>query len=177
MSQPDWYVRAFRALVSPEPLSPKRCVQACAILGGLTGGAAALVLLRGTPPPGLATAIAIQASFGASLLLGAALSWERPALLRPYLLLVGIALVGAVAWYTAFMAHALMSREQSGVRRFSHAPGVLAMGLAFGLRLVVDLGVHNEELRRGIARRAGITGLAVGACLDTFVLCVMFFGT
>jgi hypothetical protein len=177
LSQPDWYVRAFQALVSPEPLSPKRCVQACAILGGLTGGAAALVLLLGTPPPSLVTPIAIQASVGASLLFGAALSWERPALLRPYLLLVGIALVGAVASYPAFMAQALMSREQSGVKRFGHAPGALAMGLAFGLRLVVDLGVHNEDLRRGIARRAGIAGLAVGGCLDAFVLYVMFFGT
>jgi hypothetical protein len=131
------------------------------------------------PPPTWATGVKVQASVGAGLLIGAALSWVWPPAARVYLLLVGVALVTAVAWYPAFMAQAIGGRAQSGVKRFGHAPGVLAMGLAFGLRLLLDFGIGNEERRRGIARQAGITGLAVGGCLDAFVLYRMmttFFG-
>jgi hypothetical protein len=68
------------------------------------------------------------------------------------------------------MFHAVSGTAHSGVKRFGHAPGVLAMGLAFGLRLLVDLGVGDEERRRGMARYSGIAGLVAGGCLDAFVL-------
>jgi hypothetical protein len=64
----------------------------------------------------------------------------------------------------------MADRGHSGVNRFSHAPGVLAIGMAFGLRLLVDFGVGNEARRRKIARQAGIGGLVVGGCLDAVVL-------
>jgi len=177
LSQPGWMSRACRALVGREPLPRTRCLQVCAIMGAWTGGAAALALLLGATPPSWVTGVTIQASVGVGLLVGAALSWVWPPASRPYLLLVGVTLVGAVAWYPFFMA--LMDRGQSGVKHFGHAPGLLAMGLAFGFRLLVDLGVPNEETRRALARYAGIAGLAIGACLDAFVLyrvMTAFFG-
>jgi hypothetical protein len=128
-----------------------------------------LVLFVG-PPASWATGAKVQASVGIVLLGGAALSWVWPPATRPYLLLLGVALVGAVAWYPWFMFQAVSGAAHSGVKRFGHAPGVLAMGLAFGLRLLVDFGAGDEERRRGMARYAGITGLMVGGCLDAFVL-------
>jgi hypothetical protein len=68
------------------------------------------------------------------------------------------------------MAGAVLARDRSGVNRFSHAPGILAMGLAFGLRLLVDFGVGGETIRVRIARLVGLTGLAVGACVDALVI-------
>jgi hypothetical protein len=79
-------------------------------------------------------------------------------------------LVAAVAWYPVFTADAVSARERSGVNRFSHAPGILAMGLAFGLRLLVDFGLTSGTIRVRIARHVGLAGLAVGACVDALVM-------
>jgi len=168
LSEPAWYVRAFEALVSPEALSRDRCLQACAIVGGLASASA--VAAAFVAPPEFATVVLIQFFVGIAVLFGAALSWLWPPASRAYLILIGLALVAAVTWYPVFMADAWSARARSGVNRFSHAPGILAIGLAFGLRLLVDFGLGSETLRMRIARPIGLTGLAVGACVDALVV-------
>ena len=54
-------------------------------------------------------------------------------------------------------------------RSVSHAPGVLALGLAFGTRLLIDRAV-NDEVRMRIARPVGIAAMAIGGLLDLLVL-------
>jgi hypothetical protein len=100
---------------------------------------------------------------------GAAVSWWWPSLSRPYLLLAGLLLVGAVIWYPIFMLDALSRREATGHTSFSHAPGALALGLAFGIRLLIDFGM-SEDTRMRIARPAGIAAMAIGGGLDLLVL-------
>ena len=55
------------------------------------------------------------------------------------------------------------------VKRLWHAPGVLAIDLAFALRLLLDFGHFEEATRHLSARPAGIAGLGVGGCLDALV--------
>jgi hypothetical protein len=90
--------------------------------------------------------------------------------MRPFLVLASCGLVAAVVWYPWFMTGALARQGESGVKHFAHAPGVLALGLAFGLRLVLDYGLVAEKTRRQCARYVGIAGLVLGGCLDAFVM-------
>jgi hypothetical protein len=135
----------------------------------LSGGVAYLILFLGTPPPGWTTLIYGQATLGSVLLLGAVASWLLPPLIRPYLLVVGAALIGVVVWYPTFMYRGLVQFRESGVKRFGHAPGVLALGLAFAFRLLLDFGPFEERTRRALARPVGMAGLAIGGCLDALV--------
>jgi len=172
--QPAWYVRAFEALVSPQPLSPDRCLQACAIVGGLASASVVLAMFVGPVPQGMAWLVTMQGVIGMVVVAGAGLSWIRPHALRAYLLTIGIGLVVLVGTYPASMAVAL---QKQSVTRFSHAPGALAMSLAFGLRLLVDFGIGNEATRARFARPVALTGMAVGACLDVLVVFMMVFLT
>jgi len=105
---------------------------------------------------------------------GAVLSWLWPPATRPYFVLAGLALIAVVVWYPLFMTGALATRHESGVKRFAHAPGALAFGLAFGIRLLFDFGGAAEETRRAAARQLGIAGLVIGGCLDAFAVYRMF---
>lgn len=158
------------ALVSPDALPPERCAQACALLGAWSGGAAGLLLALASPSPEWQRSAQIQAGLGLTVLLGAAMSWLWPPVSRAYFVLVGLVLVGVVVWYPFFMVQALTHRHESGTQRFAHAPGALALGFAFGVRLLVDFGIKNEDARRRFARSAGIAGMAIGGALDLLVL-------
>jgi len=114
--------------------------------------------------------VQIQLGIGLALLGGAALSWMWSSLSRPYLLLVALALIGAVAWYSLFAYRAFTGLDQLGVKRFGHAPGVLAFALAFAFRLLVDLGAWSQTTRESLARPAGIGGLVLGGLLDALVI-------
>jgi hypothetical protein len=111
----------------------------------------------------------VQAIIGGAVVTGAAVSWWWPSLARPYLLLAGLLLVGAVIWYPIFMLDAMSRRDGTGHTNFSHAPGALALGLAFGVRLLIDFGM-SEDARIRIARPAGIAAMATGGGLDLLVL-------
>jgi hypothetical protein len=119
--------------------------------------------------------VAVQGAIGIAVLLGAALGWVRPPTLRPYLLLIGSGLIAMVATYPAFIGRALHTSDGSHAVRISHAPGALALSLAFGLRLLVDFGVGNETTRARIARPVALTGMAIGACLDVLVVFMVMF--
>ena len=168
MSEPAWYVGAFEALVSPAPLALDRCLQACAILGALASASALVVAVFRLAAAAFAPMVVIQFVIGITLLLGAALSWRSPAVSRPFLIVAGVVLVAAVVLYPVFVLNVMSARSE--VSRFAHAPGVLALGLAFGLRLLVDFGFDGRIIRVRIARRVGLTGLALGACLDALVM-------
>ena len=165
-----WLGRTVVALVSPKPLPLEGCVKACSILGAWSGGAAALVLAVVPLTPGQRNGTEIQAAAGLVVLCGAVASWLWPPMARPFFLLVGLGLLGVVTWYPFFIVDALMHRHESGTQRFAHAPGALALGLAFGVRLLVDFGSNSEEFRSRIARAAGIAGMAIGGALDLFVV-------
>ena len=170
MSGHGWIGRAFRAFISPEPLPRDSCLLACGLVGALVGLAAGAALFMAPPSPGWPQLAVRPLSFAVAIMGGAALGWLWPPATRPYLVLAGALLVVTVVWYPLFMTGALAARSQSGIRRFGHAPGVLAFGLAFGLRLLLDFGVADGEARRDAARKLGIAGLAIGGCLDAFVV-------
>ncbi len=57
---------------------------------------------------------------------------------QPYFVLMGLAILAWVTWYPGFMYHALAHRRETGTTHLAHTPGVLALGLAFGVRLLLD---------------------------------------
>ena len=170
MTWHGWIGRAFRALIGREQLPKDSCLKACALLGAWAGLAAGGVLLVAPPSPGWRQLALRQFSFALAIIGGAALSWLWPPATRPYLVLAGLALIAVVVWYPLFMTGALATRQESGVKRFAHAPGALALGLAFGVRLLLDFGGADEETRRAAARQVSIAGLVIGGCLDAFVV-------
>ena len=132
--------------LSPAPLVPKRCLQASLVLGALTCFVALPAVAR------------LPCSIGLAVVLGAAASWSSPRLVRGYLFLVGVVL-------TAAGLVPVPSRRgwQSGMnpKSFGHSPGVLALGLAFGLRLLLDYGPVESAMRVRIAGAVGTSGLVM----------------
>jgi len=153
-----WFGRSLRALLSPAPLVPKRCLQASLVLGALTCFVGFLAVAR------------LPCSIGLAVVLGAAASWSSPRLVRGYLFLVGVVLTAAVAWYPFFIAQGLAVRHESDIKSFGHSPGVLALGLAFGLRLLLDYGPVESAMRVRIAGAVGSSGLVIGSVADAAVM-------
>jgi hypothetical protein len=169
MSQSHWTIRAFSALVGRETLPVDLSIKACAGIGAWLGVAAlGSLLLAGPEAQGEGTSGYVALGVAIVVLSGAALSWYRSNIDRAYLFIMGVALVGMVAWYPFYMSRAL-SAPRAVNARFSHMPGILALALAFGVRLAIDAWQGRDDGSL-VAQRVSIAALGIGGALDLFVL-------
>jgi len=162
----SWWKRAIQSLVARAPLPPFGSLQACAAISGFFALGAVAGLIGGMP---LTRVVALQVAVAVLGLGGAAVSWFRERLVRPYMILMGVVLLAWVMWYPGFVLQHLLSRTETGTHRFGHAPGTLALALAFSLRMLLDFGAPAEAQQQW-AVKLGVAGLVVGAILDIVVL-------
>jgi hypothetical protein len=153
-------VRAVAALTGREPLPVETSIKTCAALGALLAVS------------GLAGSSWWVVVLALGILAGAARSWFGSNADRPYLFAMGVLLVAAALWYPLYMRQVLLAPRGDDAR-FGHAPGVLALGMAFGMRLVIDAWQYRDDASAA-AQRAGVVGLAVGGALDCAALYMMF---
>lgn len=160
-------------IASATPLDVPLCLKRNGGLGLFAGGVPVLVLLipmRGSPPFPMWGA-ALQIALGFAFALASAVAWRRRDLSRRVLFAQGIALTIGIAFYFSCMLWIL---SDARVAHVAHPPGLLALGGAYALRLIVDFLGVEESRRVRLARRLAIVGLVVGGCGDAVLITMMF---
>jgi hypothetical protein len=169
-------LRYFRWVLHEADLDPVLCLKVNAGIGALAmlSAVAFLSAGRGDAPLPVPYEVAyFQLAFGALFLFGWPIGSKSEAPKR-ILVLQGFVLLLLLVLYQIFMLHVLgwfsTSTEPGSSFRVGHAPGILALGLAYAVRLLIDFGASTPWRSSPFARKIPLIAMTVGAALDLVLL-------
>ncbi len=169
-------LRYFRWVLQEGELNPEVCLKVNAGIGAFAMLAAGAFLLAGRGDASLPVPHEVayfQLAFGALFLFGWPVGSKSGASKR-ILVLQGSVLLLLLPLYPIFMLHVLgwfsTSTEPGSGFRAGHAPGILALGLAYAVRLLVDFGASTPWKSSPFARKVPLIAMIVGGALDLVLL-------
>ncbi len=168
--------QAWEVLTGEDRLAERACFRTNLVIGCVAAVPASLTLFLSESPEDLPAPIwtaYLLVAVGVTLAAGWPIGALLPPLRRPLLFFSGLIISAAVPAYVAWMFVVL--RTLPGPGRISHAPGLLALGAAYGFRLLLDFGPAGEATRRRWSKRTSWTGLALGGVLDVFAVGLMLW--
>jgi len=166
-----------RNIFSNESLSPQFVIKAHLVIGIFftAGPLMALILFPSQDLPIPREWLYVQMGLGVVLALGALLIKIAPSYYRQVVILHGLIFCAFPFIYTAVMWHLLsifsaVQTSGSHIRRIAHAPGILAICMSYGIKLLSDpFMTQSRQLQKTFVR----VGFAAGGALDLTLIYLM----
>lgn len=168
------WIKRIKRLLSTEPLEEKVCLKINGVIGLLMLPSIVFFFTRDQNDILFPTEFAcIPITAGIILVGGYLLATFKASLTKNILILQGAVICLLVFVYTFFMWNAaqlvISEKMKMGM---SHAPGILALGAAYGMKQLVNFSALSSD--SGIHQRLHVIFFIVGACCDIFVVYIMF---
>lgn len=167
-------IKRVKILLGPEPLEEKDCLKTNGILGLMMLPSIILPFISKSDFSLLADFLIIPTIAGTLLVGGYLLARFNQSLTDKVLVLHGIVICLLVFFYTFYMWYVAQMVSAGKIKiGMGHAPGILAYGLAYGIKQVICFSGTSSEARPFV-RKLPLFFFIIGACCDALVISFIF---